>query len=89
MSVTVPRRRPHTPEPRPTTPVVAHDPIIGRPHCHTSMRLDADDRRRLRELARRRNGRDGGVRTPDGIKHTMTSVMRSLIREAAKKEGIE
>lgn len=49
---------------------------------HVSIRLDPNDRRLLRELAARR-------RALDGIPHTMSSVARSLIREAASREGIK
>lgn len=57
-------------------------PVPASGQYHTSMRLDDDDKRRLRELAHKRYLRDG-------IKHTMSSIARQLIREAATKEGIK
>jgi hypothetical protein len=54
----------------------------GVPHSanysHTSFRLDATDRRLMRELARRTNG---GV--------SMSQWLRMKIREEAKREGIK
>jgi hypothetical protein len=70
------------PQPRPTKKVQVRDLDRGVPRSansgHTSFRLDDDDKRRLKLLAKKKYG---------GI--TKSAALRIMIREAAAKEGIE
>lgn len=77
-------------EPRPTAPIRLRNlSPLGRPdrHQHTIFRLSLTDRRRLRALADRQQKR--AQRRDPAAKVTMTDVVKKLIEQEAKKEGID